>query len=271
MFASFKIFGRLFTLMMLCFAVAACATPPVDPDELVIYEEINDPIEPFNRSMFGLNETLDHMFFKPAALVYDGVLPVFVQDMVLNFTRYLNTPRILLNDVLQGNSQNASDTVGRFMLNSLTLGLFDPAAGAGIQYHDEDFGQTMAVWGVAEGPYLVLPIFGPKTVRSATGNVVDIYLNPINHYAENTDRNWITWTRWALDHIDWRARQVDQIDDLRETSLDFYATVRSLYRQNRQNMVENRENQNSGLDGQSLSYDFEDEIDVLDAELGTIE
>lgn len=267
MLADFKIFGRLFGLALLCLSIVACASAPEDPDELAIYEEINDPLEPFNRSMFGLNETLDQMFFKPAAMIYDGVLPVFVQDMVLNFTRYLNTPRILVNDVLQANGQNASDTMGRFMLNSFTLGLFDPAADAGIQYHDEDFGQTMAVWGVPEGPYLVLPIFGPKTVRSGTGDIVDIYLNPVNHYAKNTDQNWITWTRWALDHLDWRARQLGQIDDLRETSLDFYATVRSLYRQRRQNMIENTENQNTNFGSNSLSYDFEDEIDALDAEI----
>lgn len=268
---NFKNFIRLIGFALLCSLVTACATPPSDPDELAIYEEINDPLEPLNRSIFGLNETIDHLFFKPAAMIYDSVLPVFVQDMVQNFTRYINTPRILVNDILQANGKNASDTIGRFMLNSFTLGLFDPAAEAGIEYHDEDFGQTLAVWGVNEGPYLVIPILGPKTMRSAAGGVVDIYLNPINHYADNTDQRWITWTNWAVEHIDWRARQLSQIDDLRETSLDFYATVRSLYRQNRQNMVENNVNQNPSLGSNSLSYDFEDEINDLDEELSIIE
>lgn len=118
-------------------------------------------------------------------------------------------------------------------------GLFDPASGAGIQKHDEDFGQTLAVWGVPETPYLFIPLFGPTTVRDGAGSLVDYYADPFNRWAWNTDRDGLPLGRSAAEGFNFRARNLKKLDELEKTSLDFYATIRSIYRQQRRDAVHN--------------------------------
>ncbi len=144
---------------------------PTDPEARAAYLEASDPLEPLNRAIFSFNLTLDKAILRPIATVYNAALPDPVRDGVRNFLNNLRTPIILANDVLRGEIGRAGDTVGRFLLNS-TLGvggLFDIASELGFDFHNEDFGQTLAVWGIGEGPYLMLPIFGPSNPRDAVG------------------------------------------------------------------------------------------------------
>jgi phospholipid-binding lipoprotein MlaA len=184
---------------------------------------------------------VDGLFIKPAAQIYRGVLPQQAQDSVRSFLRNLRSPVILANDVLQGDMDRAGNTIGRFLVNT-TLGiggLFDVASDLGIPFHDEDFGQTLAVWGVGEGPYVVLPIFGPSNPRDAVGLASEFFLDPVNIYLDNQDLDYLTYVRGGLTGIDARARSLDTLDQLERTSLDYYAAIRSLYRQHRANEIRN--------------------------------
>ena len=235
--------GRLVASAILVVGLSACATPPTDPEALKAYNEANDPLEPFNRAMFGLNNTIDAIAVKPAASAYDKVMPVFVKDMVTNFLTNLKQPIVAINSLLQGNPEAMGDSLGRFMFNTVAGvgGLFDPASEAGVPKHQEDFGQTLAVWGVEEGAYLVLPILGPTTVRDGAGKAVDYVADPVNYWIRHNDRDSLVTARAGAEFFDFRARNLDELDRLEETSIDFYATIRSIYRQQRRQLIKNEE------------------------------
>ena len=225
----------------LALLVPACATPPTDPDALAAYEEANDPLEPMNREIFRFNQFADKYLIKPVAQGYVAVIPEDGRKSVRNFLNNLRSPVILANDIMQGEVQRAGTTLARAVFNT-TIGiggLFDVGSGIGLPFHDEDFGQTLAVWGVGEGPYLVLPILGPSNPRDAVGIVVDGFMDPLNLYLENTDRSYLIYVRAAIDGIDKRAQVLDVLDEIERTSLDFYATIRSLYRQRRIEEIKN--------------------------------
>jgi phospholipid-binding lipoprotein MlaA len=214
-----------------------------DLSQGIMGEDENDPLEGVNRAVFEFNRVVDGLLIKPAAQIYRGVLPQQAQDSVRSFLRNLRTPAILVNDVLQGDMDRAGTTISRFLVNT-TLGiggLFDVAGDhLGIPFHDEDFGQTLAVWGVGEGPYLVLPILGPSNPRDVVGLASEWYLDPVNLYFTNVrDDDWVPWVRAGLTGVDARARSLDALDQLERTSLDYYAAIRSLYRQNRDNQIRN--------------------------------
>lgn len=234
---------RLSVILLTGFLVTACASAPDanDPEAVAEYNEINDPIEPFNRVMFEFNRGLDTMLLRPAATLYRGFVPPPIQDLVGNFLNNLKSPVVLLNDVLQGEGDRAMNTLSRFAINSTVgiLGLGDPATDMGYPDHGEDFGQTLATWGMGEGPYLVLPILGPSNPRDAVGKVVDTLTDPIWHYAQNTDKEYIPNERLVAETIEFRARNMEAIDDLEKTSLDYYAAIRSLYRQVRADEIKN--------------------------------
>ncbi|WP_038013283.1 VacJ family lipoprotein [Terasakiella pusilla] len=232
--------------------LAGCASQQQNADD------VNDPIEGLNRVVFGFNTVLDVWFLRPAATLYRGLLPPPVQDGIHNMLANLSAPVVLLNDVLQGEGARAGTTAARFAINSTVgvLGFGDPASGMGYKKHDEDFGQTLGVWGVGEGPYIVLPIFGPSNPRDAVGRVVDYFADPLNMWARNTDRDGITIGRGVLTAVDTRAYYYDAIEDIRNNSLDPYASFRSLYRQRREAAIQNNDGpkvQNSP----ELSYDFD--------------
>ena len=221
--------------------LGGCAAIPADPADRQAYDEANDPIEPFNRAMFNLNRGLDLVFFKPIATFYRDVVPQGMRDGIRNFLNNLKSPVILANNLLQGDLDGAKVTVSRFATNTIVGfgGFGDPAGDLGAKFRDEDFGQTLAVWGVGEGPYLMLPILGPSNPRDTVGLVVDTYLDPVNMWAENTDRNAIPVARTLVRGIDERSRFLKTLDDLEKSSLDFYVTVRSLYRQLRDDGIRN--------------------------------
>jgi len=240
--------------------LAGCATAPSadDPAALAEYKEINDPIEPVNRVVFEFNRGLDTMLLRPAATFYKAMMPPPIQDLVHNFLNNLRTPVVLLNDVLQGEGERAGDTFARFAINSTVgiLGFGDPATSMGYARHGEDFGQTLGAWGAGEGIYLVLPVFGPSNPRDLVGQVVDTITDPVWHYARNTDREYIPNERMVVEAVDFRSTNMEEIDDLQLTSLDYYAAVRDLYRQIRDVDIRNGASPiNNGLPSMSSMED----------------
>ncbi len=204
-------------------------------------EDENDPLEGLNRGIFEFNRVVDGVFIKPAAQIYRSVLPQEAQDGIRNFLRNLRSPIILLNNLLQGDIQAAGNTIGRFLLNTTAGlgGVLDLAADRGIPYRGEDFGQTLAVWGIGDGPYLMLPILGPSNLRDTSGIVAEWLVDPVNIYLDNEDLEWLIYVRAGLTGIDARARSIDVLNELERTSLDYYAAIRSLYRQQRTNDIRN--------------------------------
>ncbi len=201
-------------------------------------EDINDPLETLNRFTFAFNEMLDVVIIRPIAVTYRDWVPPPIKDSIRAFLRNLATPVILMNDLLQGEWERAETTFARFLINtSLSLGVADIAAEAGLPFHDEDFGQTLASYGVGEGFYLVLPILGPSNARDATGRLVDWLADPLTYPWE--DRYGIP--RAALDGIDFYSRNIETFEEIRKDSVDPYARVRSLYRQIRESDVRNAE------------------------------
>lgn len=225
----------------LALLTAACATRP-DPTNVAAvhsYEEANDPIEPLNRYFFELNNFLDMIVLKPLATWYAGVLPDFAQTGVRNFLNNLKTPVVLANDMLQDDWDGAGTTLTRFGANTTAgvLGLGDPATGWGYPRHDNDFGITLGKYGVSEGPYLYLPVLGPKPPRDLVGTGVDFAFDPLTYIYWNGPYT-VPVIRMALGAVSYRATNAATIDSIEATSVDYYASIRSLYRQNRRSAVE---------------------------------
>jgi phospholipid-binding lipoprotein MlaA len=200
-------------------------------------DSVNDPLEPMNRAIFSFNQFAEGLLFKPLALLYRDLLPPEVQDAVGGILEILHTPITLANDILQGEPERAAETLGRFFING-TVGLggiFDVAAEFGMVGHSEDFGQTLAVWGSGEGMYLMLPLLGPSNVRDGIGLGVDAFIDPLTYYASFGEQAG----RSAARGIDQLSGVVDSLDEIERTSLDFYATLRSLYRQQRDDQIRN--------------------------------
>lgn len=229
-------------VLVAALTLAACATmpDPADREAVEEYHQLNDPIEPTNRGLFSFNRAVDSLVLKPLAGIYKEA-PEPLQRGVRNFLNNLRSPVVFFNDVLQGELGRAWTTLARFLINSTigVAGFGDPATGMGHAYHNEDFGQTLAVWGLPDGPYLMLPVLGPSNPRDAVGLVVDVLVDPLFWWAASTDREWVTWTRAGLRAIDARAQNYDELDSLERSSLDFYASIRSLYRQRRDEEILN--------------------------------
>ena len=211
-----------------------------DLAQVMAGEENNDPLEGLNRGIFEFNLVVDRYLIKPVAQAYRA-LPQPAQDSVRSFLRNLRTPLVVANDVLQGDMDRAGTTISRFLVNTTVgiLGLFDVASNLGIPYHDEDLGQTLAVWGVGEGFYIMLPVLGPSNPRDLVGMVGEFYADPLNIHLRNEDLDYLIYTRAGLRGIDARARSIEVLDELERTSLDYYAAIRSLYRQQRDNEIRN--------------------------------
>lgn len=204
-------------------------------------EEVDDPLEPVNRFFFGLNEGLDFLILRPVAIVYRNVLPKPVRIGVGNALRNAASPVILANDILQGaDGKRVEATMVRFMLNSTigVGGLIDVGSYVGLDFHREDFGQTLASWGVGPGPYMVAPILGPGNPRDFVGVVVDTAINPMTWILAD-EQFWIRMAPSAAEMISTREVALDDVDALRKTSPDFYVTVRQLYSEKRKTDIAN--------------------------------
>lgn len=213
---------------------AALANDPFDSD--------NDPLEGLNRAVFFLNQILEVWFLRPASTAYEAFLPPPVRNSIDNVIDNLRSPVTLANDVLQGEWDRAGNTVARMGINT-TMGiggLFDAAAENGFPKHEEDFGQTLAVWGTPEPFYLVLPLLGPSNPRDAVGKfLVDGYFDPFGLWLTNTHREPALWSMRVLDGLEKYTGVRDDLDNIRKTSVDFYAALRSLYRQKRLSDINN--------------------------------
>ena len=208
-------------------------------------EDINDPLEPMNRAFFQFNEFLQAIILRPMAELYRGLIPPPVREAIGNAVRNLTSPVILANDILQGEPNRAWQTTSRFVINTTVGvgGLWDAGEKLfDIPGHDEDFGQTLGVWGVGEGFYLVLPILGPSSPRDGIGeHIIDAFFDPLNLWAVNTGRDGIKWGRAGVGAVHVYSGLMDELDQTRKTSIDYYATIRSIYRQKREVDVRNGE------------------------------
>jgi len=201
-------------------------------------DDENDPLEPVNRAVFQFNRVLDGLILEPAALMYRMATPQFVRDGVQNFLANLSTPVVLANDLLQGEFGRAEKTLGRFMLNTILGfgGLIDVGGRVGMpERHYEDFGQTLAIYGIGEGPYLMLPVLGPSNPRDAVGRAVDLLFDPLFFLAPAD----VNYARFGANAVTFREENIETIDELERGSLDFYAATRTLVRQLRANEIRN--------------------------------
>jgi phospholipid-binding lipoprotein MlaA len=223
----------------------ACATrPPADDAEaLAEFRENNDPAEPFNRAMFDVHQSIDRAVLVPVARGYRAVFPQPVRNGIRNVLGNLRTPVILVNDMLQGEPRRAGDTLGRFLINSTVgvAGIFDVAADRfGVRGHSEDFGQTFARWGVDEGPFLFIPVIGPSNTRDLVGAVADVAADPLTWVGQGATVSALTASRVGVAAVHTREALIEPLEALERGSLDFYATLRAVYRQRRQAEIENR-------------------------------
>jgi phospholipid-binding lipoprotein MlaA len=215
--------------------ISGCATPPSDPAERAVFEQTNDPLEPLNRQTFEVNLFVDRILLKPVAQVYSAIVPEVGHDALHRALDNMKEPVVVINNVLQGELDRAGTSVGRFALNS-TIGVggfLDVAAKWGLEKQTGDFGQTLFAWGLPEGPYLIAPLLGPSNPRDLIGMGTDAYIDPFSYLATVKDLDDIQITRFILDGVDRRARNIDLLDDLQKNSLDFYAQLRSLSEQHR--------------------------------------
>lgn len=208
--------------------ISACAT--VDPsDEDSPYVEY-DPLEPLNRKMHSFNVVVDKVALRPLAKGYKKVVPSPVRRSITNFFSNLTTPRSALNNFLQGKPKRGFSEIGRFLFNS-TLGLgglFDVAGAGGMERYDENFAQTLSAWGVPDGPYIVVPFWGPNMASDVVALPVDYYSDVWTHYDNTSVRDKVSLIRL----IDLRYRFLSA-DSIIDDSPDPYVAVREAYRQNR--------------------------------------
>jgi phospholipid-binding lipoprotein MlaA len=198
----------------------------------------DDPLETFNRGSFEFNLFFDRLLLKPIAKTYRLVTPSFVRTGVSNFVFNLKTPVTVANDLLQGEPHRATESLGRFMFNTILGfgGLVDVGGMLGMpERHTEDFGQTLAVYGVGSGPYIMLPLLGPSNPRDLAGFVVDFAFDPFTFFVPSD----VSLARSGVDLLSLRERNIETLDELERTSIDLYAATRTLSRQLRENEIRN--------------------------------
>jgi phospholipid-binding lipoprotein MlaA len=223
-------------------SVAGCATAPPEnePEERKIFFELNDPFEPLNRKTFEFNRGVEFWILRPVGVTYRDLVPAKLREWIHNALDNLNQPIVFLNDLLQGDFTAAGKTFGRFVVNSTAgvAGAYDWVPEWGRR---EDFGQTLAVWGLGDGFYLVLPILGPSSLRDGVGLAVDSVADPWSIWLHDIERDNITYIRTGLYGVDLYTENMETLADVQRSSLDYYAALRSLYRQRRDNLIRNGE------------------------------
>ena len=222
-------------------ALVGCAAPGTGPGAApgqtaeAAEVEFNDPLEDLNRSIFRFNQAVDEVVLVPVAKGYRTAVPPPLRASVYDFLRNLNGPVTFANDVLQAQPLLAAQTLARLTINSTVGvgGMFDVASRIGVPHHSNDMGITFATWGIDEGPYLVAPVLGPTNPRDIAGNVADTFIDPADYFAGKHHLWYASLARTVVSGIDVRSRNIEALADIEKTSLDFYATIRSLYRQRR--------------------------------------
>ncbi len=234
------LFFLIFSTNLYSAASDQVKTDSDDFETSTVEDEIYDPLEPINRAIFSFNNVADRIILEPVAKGYKK-LPSPIQSGISNFLSNLRTPLVVVNQFLQGQGSNAFQSTGRFVVNSTVgiFGLFDVADRLGLEEKEEDFGQTLATWGVGDGFYIVLPLFGPSNLRDTSGMVMTMLTDPINAYAVTEGEAWIVPMRTAANAVDQRSKIIDEVNALRDNSIDYYAAVRSSYYQNRKAAIDN--------------------------------
>ncbi len=214
--------------------LAGCAAKPADPDALAASRENNDPYEHVNRKLFGIYHAIDTHALRPVAVAYRDNVPRPVRGSLHNVLNNIANPVQFCNDVLQAKPRRAGDTFVRTVLNtSIGLGgFFDVATGLGYPDHSNDFGLTLALWGVPSGPFLFLPVLGPSDFRDGIGYGVSTVFNPLT-YASFGGSNALGFSVFGVGALDARSRALTDTDSIERSSLDPYAAYRSLYQQHR--------------------------------------
>jgi len=216
--------------------LTGCATVPSDPAARVAFRANNDPLEPFNRKVFAVNEAVDRALLKPIAKGYVRAIPQGGRDSIRNFLSNVHDPVVLVNNLLQAQFKRAGITLARFLVNTTAgiAGFADVAKGEGLPEQTGDLGQTFHAWGVPEGPYLVLPLMGPSSPRDAAGLGLEVYLDPFRYVASDEDFPSVAvYAPAVVGGIDLRSRNIDRLEAIEKDAIDYYASLRSLYRQNR--------------------------------------
>lgn len=220
-----QIWKRLPISLALALALSGCATSG-NP---------KDPVEGFNRAMFAFNDGLDKAVIKPVAQGYEATVPQTARNGVANFFGNIADVFIGVNNVLQGKMPEAINDFGRVMVNTTVgvLGFMDIATDLGVEKHDEDFGQTFGRWGVGSGAYVVLPVFGPRTVRDTVGLAADVHVDPVGNVGDVPARNTLLATRLISDRT--ALLPADKV--IEEAALDKYSYIRDGYLQRRRSLI----------------------------------
>lgn len=248
-----------FCLMFFLLTLTGCATLPEGTQR-----SEQDPWERYNRAMYQFNDKVDRAVLRPVAKGYRAVTPKPVQRGVSNFFDNLSYPIVAANQLLQGNLGNAANDFGRFLVNTTVGigGIFDPASRMGLERNNEDFGQTLGAWGVPSGPYVVLPLLGPSTVRDGVGTYVDSQVDPLIHLLDSPERYYLI----GLRVVDLRTQLLD-LDEQLQSAFDPYAFMRDAYLQRREYLVHN------GVPPRDDSYydDLYEDFDAFDDPLDDYE
>ncbi len=251
----------IFSLFLL---LSGCASNDVadqavsdENTEIKVSQPEIDPYEHFNRKVYVFNNKLDKYVAKPISDAYLWVTPQFVQTGIANFFNNLNDISVVLNDTLQGKLDQGAEDTGRFLLNSTVglLGIFDVAKEVGLEKHNEDFAQTLAVWGVPQGPYLVLPVLGPATSRGVPGAVVDTASNPVSY---------VGFPVQLLSMLNSRANAEGSLKFIDEAALDPYVFTREAFLQHRKYLITDgqAELSDDALDLEDAFYDEDEETET---------
>lgn len=252
-------------LLLIVLFLGGCATIPAEQRHL------EDPWERYNRGVFKFNDVLDKAVLKPVARGYQKITPDFVEARVSSFFSNLGEITNSLNNLLQGNIIKSGSDLSRFALNSTfgVVGLFDVASQAGLEKHNEDFGQTLGVWGVGSGPYFMLPFLGPSTVRDSGGLVLDYFTHPLVYVENSQVRIPLT----ILLYIDLRSRALKVQDLLGTEFYDPYSSLRGFWLDRRKRLISNgkvSDSSQSDEEEDDLIQELEEleELDLLEEQEG---
>lgn len=252
---------KLLCVLGLSLMLASCATPPEDAQALQIYQQTNDPLEPYNRFMTDFNFKVNRYVYKPFSRAYRAVLPEPVRTGLSQVSTNLSQPYYMVNGILQGDLDSAAQSFGRFFTNSTLgiAGLFDVATMLGIESPKKDFGQTLYRWGWNQSmPYFVWPFLGPSDIRETTGSIIGFFINPIDYALPRAEMDHLLLYRYLLQGVVTIDSSTGLLENAEKNSLDPYVMLRTMYRQNRAKFL------NEGdIDAQTDAYnfDFEDEED----------
>ncbi|HEY1877460.1 MAG TPA: VacJ family lipoprotein [Rhizomicrobium sp.] len=237
---------RIIGLLALALLTGGCAGPQATQD--VDATTVSDPLEGMNRFFFDLNQRLDRQAGKPAATAYRETVPRTVRGGLHNVLANLGGPVTVANDLLEAQFENAGIAAGRFVVNTTigVAGIFDVATDWGMPARDRDFGETLGTYGVPTGPYLVLPLRGSTDVRDFAGNYLDGYATPL-HFLRYDGSHYVGWMKSTLSSMDNRSANLVTYEDIERGSVDYYATMRTLYLERRARLIEDRTVRTAGL------------------------